>query len=204
MWVVKLGGSLADSDALRSWLDVLASEGRGHALIVPGGGPFADQVRCAQARWRFHDRVAHHMALLAMEQYGLLLHGLSPELVLVSTEKETRGALERRRTPIWMPCAMALAAPELAQSWDITSDSLAAWLASRLAASHLVLVKSVSLNQTEVSTDWLQRNAIVDRAFAGFIRAGTFTTLLLGPSHHALLPRMLRGDVTCGTEVHPV
>ena len=73
--VVKLGGSLAFSDALRPWLDALSQCAR-HVVVVPGGGPFADAVRAAQPRMGFDDRAAHHMALSAMEQYGRALVGL--------------------------------------------------------------------------------------------------------------------------------
>src|SRR5262245_14143830 len=73
IWVVKLGGSLADASELPAWTALL---GRRHAVgivIVPGGGPFADQVRAAQGRWRFPDAIAHRMCVLAMEQFGLLI-----------------------------------------------------------------------------------------------------------------------------------
>ena len=70
MWVVKLGGSLARSEALRGWLAVLARAGRGRAVVVPGGGRYADAVRAEQQRWGFDDSTAHSMALLAMDQYG--------------------------------------------------------------------------------------------------------------------------------------
>ena len=52
-WVVKLGGSLYDSRHLPCWLDALSKTG---AIVVPGGGGFADRVRQAQVRWRFGDK----------------------------------------------------------------------------------------------------------------------------------------------------
>jgi aspartokinase-like uncharacterized kinase len=68
MWVVKLGGSLFGSDHLGSWLSLLAKVGS--LVVVPGCGPFADQVRQAQHRWGFDDSTAHIMALLAMSRRG--------------------------------------------------------------------------------------------------------------------------------------
>src|SRR3546814_1733087 len=79
LWVVKLGGSLAGGPELTGWLDALAAGG-GSIVLVPGGGPFADAVRTMQRRWSFGDATAHHLALLAMEQYGLMLAGLQPVL----------------------------------------------------------------------------------------------------------------------------
>ena len=139
--VVKIGGSLAFAPALTEWLAALAGGG-GRAILVPGGGPFADQVRDAQRRRAFDDATAHRMALLAMEQFGLMLCGLHPAL----RPAATRAAIVRVRrqglVPVWLPSAMALGRPEIAESWDVTSDSLAAWLAGTLGLRHLVLVKS--------------------------------------------------------------
>lgn len=193
MWVVKLGGSLAAGGMLPLWLAVLAEDGRGRAVIVPGGGAFADGVRAMQVSHGFPDVVAHRMALLAMEQYGLLLHGLRPELVPASTWEEIHAALARGQTPVWMASTLALAAPEIAPSWDVTSDSLAAWLAARLEASHLVLVKSTRLNRAEVSAVELCRAGVVDTAFPSLLARHPCTTLLLDPLETALLREILRG-----------
>ncbi len=77
--IVKLGGSLARSERLTAWLDSLA-EAAGEVVVVPGGGPFAERVREMQQRWRFDDPTAHHLALLAMEQFGRMLAVLRPGL----------------------------------------------------------------------------------------------------------------------------
>ena len=45
--VLKLGGSYAFSPHLKDWLDAIAACA-GCAVVVPGGGPFADAVRMAQ------------------------------------------------------------------------------------------------------------------------------------------------------------
>ena len=67
--IVKLGGSHATGPHLWDWLAAIAAEA-GSIAIVPGGGPFADAVRSAQASIGFDDRAAHAMALMAMAQFG--------------------------------------------------------------------------------------------------------------------------------------
>src|SRR5882757_2855389 len=79
MIVLKLGGSLASSGGLTACLAALGTL-RGEIVVVPGGGFFADAVRAAQPRFGFSDRAAHHMAILAMEQYALLLVDRLPRL----------------------------------------------------------------------------------------------------------------------------
>ena len=135
--IVKLGGSLIAAPELRRWLAELALAPR--HLVVPGGGPFADAVREAQAASGFDDLAAHRMAILAMQQYGLLMASLEPRLRLAETEAEI-GAADG--PAIWLPWAMIGRDETIAASWDVTSDSLALILAMRLHAARLVLVKS--------------------------------------------------------------
>lgn len=133
MWVIKLGGSLARSARLPRWLEALAGTA---AVIVPGGGPFADAVREAQAHWGFDGQTAHDMAILGMRQYGRMLLGLCPRLQAMDAQAKPGQA------QVWLPLPETLA-DQLPATWDITSDSLAAWLAKRIGASRLLLVKSV-------------------------------------------------------------
>jgi len=174
MWVVKLGGSLANHpDDLKRWLKALAEAGQGRVVVVPGGSFFADWVRAAQKQWGFDDAAAHAMGLRAMEQYGLMLCGLQKSFVTARTETEIRKTLQENQVPVWLP-VQTLASEDLPPSWDVTSDSLAAWLARRLAAERLVLVKSCPLPAGETDMVELSRKGIVDAAFPGFIHAAAF------------------------------
>jgi aspartokinase-like uncharacterized kinase len=138
--VVKLGGSYAGSPLLRPWLRAVGAAA-GRAVLVPGGGPFADAVRAAQRETGFDDGAADAMAMLAMAQFGLALCSLGARLVPAASEAEIGAALAAGRVPVWAPLAMAREAGDLPRSWDVTSDSLALWLAQRLGAAALLLVK---------------------------------------------------------------
>src|SRR5580700_8482139 len=100
--VVKLGGSFAYSDYLRDWIEALAACA-GRVVIVPGGGPFADAVRSAQTRMGFDDGAAHHMALLAMEQYGRALASFNRLLSPADCADAIHRDLAAGRVPVWMP-----------------------------------------------------------------------------------------------------
>jgi aspartokinase-like uncharacterized kinase len=167
IWVVKLGGSLASGPLLAQWLDVLAAGG-GRLVVVPGGGPFADEVRNMQQRWSFDDATAHRLALLAMEQYGLMLAGLRASLCPADSRQCILKLLGEGATPVWLPSRMALGRTDIPESWDVTSDSLAAWLAGQLAADCLVLVKSVAVEEGRTAGD-LVRLGVVDPALPGFL-----------------------------------
>ena len=137
--IVKLGGSHATGPHIKDWLAAIAAEA-GSIAIVPGGGPFADAVRATQAGIGYDDRAAHAMALMAMAQFGAALTSLNPALRLTASRAAIRRALKDARFPSGRrrPMARAAALPE---TWDLTSDSLAAWLAGALGAGRLVLVK---------------------------------------------------------------
>lgn len=182
--VVKLGGSFAGSPRLRDWLDALARCG-GHVVVVPGGGPFADTVRSAQAALGFDDRTAHRMAVLAMEQYACALAGLDARLVLADSIAALRRVLRRNGTPAWMPARMVLAAADVPWSWDVTSDSLAVWLAGRLGADRVVLVKQVAPPEQEASAADLAARGIIDPACADFMRAVRSDVFVLGADQWA-------------------
>jgi len=180
MHVVKLGGSLLDKPrALREWLAVIARAGRGRLVLVPGGGPFADAVRTAQAGLGFDDGAAHRMALLAMDQCGLLLASLESVCIPCASTSAIRKVLVSGGVPVWMPSRPIACAEGVPESWDVTSDSLAAWLARELGASTLWLVKACAV----AVQDWdrLAVMGVVDPAFPRFCADARFRVRVVGP-----------------------
>lgn len=154
--IVKLGGSLLGAPTLRPALDACAAA---RAFVVPGGGPFADAVRRAQSEVGFDDRAAHGMAILAMEQTALALASLCPALPLRAEADEVADAVRDGRGGLWAPARMALAA-DVSASWDVTSDSLALWLALTLGAARLVLVKSAPAPAAASPRGWAEAGLV--------------------------------------------
>jgi 5-(aminomethyl)-3-furanmethanol phosphate kinase len=102
-----------------------------------------------------------------------------------------------------MPTRMVLDAPEIPASWDITSDSLAAWLASRLAADRLVLVKSVALAEVAIPATVLVRRGLVDPAFPGYAAVGACEAWCIDDVRFADMARALRAGSGPGTRILP-
>lgn len=189
--IVKLGGSLAAAGTLPTWLDVILTQGGGRAVIVPGGGEFADGVRAAQKRLRFSDRTAHRMALLAMQQYGRLLEELAPALRPCADAAQIAAALAAGSIALWLPSTMVEADPAIAESWDVTSDSLAAWLAWRLGGTRLVLVKSAPAPDAPLSPERLAALGLVDAAFPAYVTNAGIPVVYCGPGDTARLAAAL-------------
>jgi 5-(aminomethyl)-3-furanmethanol phosphate kinase len=186
--VLKLGGSHAFALHLPNWIEGIAVH-RGRIVVVPGGGPFADAIRAAQPKMGFDDGAAHRMALLAMEQYGCALASHSKRLSLVDSRAAINRALSARQVPVWLPTRMVLAT-EIPWSWDVTSDSLAAWLAGKIGASRLLLVKHGDALGKSVGIRELVTRGIVDKAFPRFLKASGMPTFVLGAADHAALADM--------------
>ena len=167
--VVKVGGGLGD-DALPGVCAALGELGRRHRLlVVPGGARFADAVRDSDLRFDLQPEIAHRMAILGMEQFGWLLSDLIPgaarctDLTRISTG----------RTSVLLPAGLPL--DELPASWDVTSDSIAAWVARKAGAERLVLLKAVA------GAD------VVDAYFPTALEGARFETWVIAPARLAEL-----------------
>ena len=183
MIIVKLGGSLSQSDALIKCLNSLEQNYQGReVVIVPGGGAFADQVRLAQHLWQFDDKTAHNMAILAMQQMALLIKGLKCGFSIVRSVTDIRKQLHQQKIVIWSPDIIELECAAIQASWDITSDSLAAWLAKVLSATELVLVKSARID-ANLNLEQLAKQNIVDKGFCDFVRQTAFKIQVINQQH---------------------
>jgi len=183
MIIVKLGGSLSRSDTLVKCLNSVEQKYPDRAVvIVPGGGAFADQVRLAQHRWQFDDKTAHRMAILAMQQMAFLIKGLKGNFSIARSVTDIRKKLHQQKTVIWSPDIVELDNAAIQASWDITSDSLAAWLAMALSARELILVKSAMIDEN-LSLQQLAKQNIVDEGFCDFVMRATFKIQVISQQH---------------------
>lgn len=142
--VLKIGGSLSRGQSLAALCQEIGRLGSRHCLlVVPGGGDFADIVRDHYRRYRLTETTAHAMALSAMDQYGWLLGDLIPNGDVVRDILSARKAAANGRVPILLPATLLIQADPLPHSWQVTSDSIAAWIAGLVCASRLILLKDV-------------------------------------------------------------
>ena len=169
--VVKVGGGVGD-DALPELCAALGELGRRHPLlVVPGGAHFADAVRDADRRFGLSADAAHRMAILGMEQFGWLLSELIPG------------------TRVLLPAGLPL--DELPRSWQVTSDSIAAWVADRVGAERLVLLKAV---------DGLYPEG-VDEYLPTILQRARFETWVISGRDPALIAELLDTGTTTGTRI---
>jgi probable H4MPT-linked C1 transfer pathway protein len=152
--VIKLGGGVFEHvDCFNAVLDAIAAVSRReHVLVVPGGGPFADLVRHVDSHRQLSDSAAHWMAILAMDQYAHVIAGKLANAALVVDQEGVRNALDVHAVPVLAPSRWLRDVDPLPHSWEVTSDSIAAWLAGELHAVRLILVKPPGVN-SETAVD---------------------------------------------------
>jgi aspartokinase-like uncharacterized kinase len=167
--VIKLGGSLFDgadlAARLRRWL---SAQPPATNVVIAGGGSIVEQVRAFDRRYSLSPAAAHWLAIRAMSLTATLAAELLPEASLVSSLEELRSATssgllifevdrflrEDQNGASPLPC-----------SWELTSDSIAARVATVVGARELVLLKS-ALPAGPPSREAWARAGFVDGYFA--------------------------------------
>ena len=173
--VIKVGGSLFDWPELPQRLEAFLAErlAWGEQLaIVFGGGPAADWVRSLDRVHGLGEEQAHRLALRALDFTAEAAMALLPRRnwMTAATVAEIEAAWRRGRLPVARPREFLdddeRAYPEdaLPHRWSVTTDSIAARLATRLRA-RLWLLKSAELGPEIADRDAAARAGLVDDAF---------------------------------------
>jgi aspartokinase-like uncharacterized kinase len=150
--ILKIGGGLlGKAGAFDLVIEAVTAFRAGRRLVVvPGGGPFADAVRQMFTRVKIGEDAAHWMAVLGMDQYAHALAARIPGAALVEQAAGITVALAAGELPVLAPYRWLKAADPLPHSWEVTSDSIAAWFASVLGARRVVLIKPAGRDERKL------------------------------------------------------
>ena len=206
--VIKVGGSLQDDPiALRNLCRTLTEvSSRRSLLIVPGGGDFANIVRQLQVKHGFSDQTAHRMAILGMDSYGFILH----DLIRGSTLTDVPGR-KVEGCSIFLPHKTLGHSKDLEPSWEVTSDSIAAWAAAKSGCQKLLLVKMVDgiFEQARlrrfIPTGELRKikQSCVDPKLPPALEQAVITCWVVNGKHPDRIERILDGEETVCTIISP-
>ena len=214
--VLKLGGSLSRSEALPALCQEISRLGAHHRLLViPGGGEFADLVRDFYSSLHLSETAAHRMAILAMDQYGYLLGDLIPNAELVTSLPAIWRVADGGRVPILLPATWMAQSDPLPHSWQVTSDSIAAWVAGELHTPLLILLKDVdglyaSDPSSAATGDFLPRVEVaklttlgggVDQYLGVVLAQFPIETWIINGQYPDRLAQLLRTSHTLGTRI---
>lgn len=155
-WVIKIGGSLFPNEAIE-----LAKKLKGQkCLVIIGGGEFANLIRKYDGEIGFSQDITHETAIDSMDILAKLLNDKLAFTEISYTIDQAESIADSNKIPI-MICSKILAENEpFKHSWDVTSDSIAAYIASLLNAKLLIATnvngiytKDPSLSGAELIND---------------------------------------------------
>jgi aspartokinase-like uncharacterized kinase len=111
-----------------------------------------------------------------MDQFAHAIAATLDDSALVENLREIAEALAARRVPVLAPSRWLRSADPLPHSWDVTSDSIAAWVAGQVCARLLVLVKPAGAKSgcltTEALAEVVRRTDVVDPYFSSTLPGG--------------------------------
>jgi aspartokinase-like uncharacterized kinase len=153
--ILKVGGSLFRwpefPRRFAEMIDARRVVSRGERLVlIAGGGPAADVIRELDKIHGLGDPSAHRLALHAMDLTAVFLAELLPGTVAIQSLSSLNAVWSAAAIPVLAP-RLVLAEMErsedhgLPESWDVTSDTIAARVAVHMGADRLTLLKSASL-----------------------------------------------------------
>jgi len=169
--IIKLGGSLIGSDELQHWLSAIERRANNeNIIVVPGGGQYANLIRHEQRRLNYSELTAHRQAILSMCQTAFLFQEYFPRLKAIYDSCDAHQFYDKGLPLIWVPFELLEKGNLIAANWDITSDSLSLYLASKLSADYLYLIKSIVINQQEHYLSNYIKKGVIDKGFQSLIK----------------------------------
>ncbi|MFW9899218.1 MAG: hypothetical protein ACFFDO_08155 [Candidatus Thorarchaeota archaeon] len=148
--IVKIGGKiLEDSKSLESTIfqfKELLFEKKiiNNIVIIPGGGSYANLIRAIDKDLNIGDDLAHWMAIFTMDFNGIKIIKKFPEIKWFKDFNALEESLMGRSISLFLPYDYLIKVDELPHSWDVTSDSIAVFLASKLGLNCCILIKDVN------------------------------------------------------------
>lgn len=137
--VVKIGGSLFPNYAID-----LAKQLKGtDSLIVLGGGEFANLIRKYDSEISFSQETNHWTAIDCMDIIAKLVNDKVDSTKLAYSIGEAKKISDDGFTPIFIVSEFLRSEDPFECSWDVTSDSIAAYV-SHLLNANLLIVTNVN------------------------------------------------------------
>ena len=133
--VVKIGGSLFPNYAI-DLADKLENTG---SVIILGGGEFANLIRKYNDEMNFSDEANHWTAIDCMDIIAKLVNDKVESTKLAYSLEEVNEISNDGFTPIFVVSEFLKREDPFECSWDVTSDSIAAYVANCLNANLFIV-----------------------------------------------------------------
>ncbi len=145
--IFKIGGKiLENSNNIKSTFSQLTQlfekEILQKIIVIPGGGTLANFVRSLDDILEIGDDLAHWIAIYSMNYNGIILNRKYPNLESIDELKTFQDA--KQMFCIFLPYSFLREDDTLPHNWDVTSDSIALYVANKLKLSQCFLIKNIN------------------------------------------------------------
>lgn len=218
-FILKIGGSLSKSKStLKKLFSEISKLSKIHKLLViPGGGHFADKVRKIYHKFNISEDVAHWSAIFAMDQMGFFFSDFHPNIRIIDEIEEAKQT-SQGTIPVLIPAKLMLDKDPLPHSWDITSDSIAAYIAHITGTKRVLILTDVDGVYTsdpksrrkaklihKISAEKLAEKDIstsVDKIFPNLVSRYGLECLVLNGKHPKRVSQALQNKKVKGTCIY--
>ena len=176
--VVKIGGSLFPNYAI----DLAKKLENTNSCIILGGGEFANLIRKYDSEQNFSDEANHWTAIDCMDIIAKLVNDKVKSTKLSCSIEEVNEISNEGFTPIFVVSKFLRDEDPFECSWDVTSDSIAAYVAHLLNANLFIV--------TDVNGIYTQEPKKLGSTFISKIDAKTLLTFQES-SIDVMLPSLL-------------
>lgn len=187
-------------DSLKSYFS--GKEKSYSILIVPGGGVFANHIRSVSKEYSLKDDSSHWMAILSMEQYAYYLIDKTG----INSTDEIEDIPEG--VSLLLPYALLKKTDVLPHSWDVTSDTIAAWIAREIGAVFIKVtdVDGIIYNDVvleEISAEKLLKmgSTCIDTSLPRFLINNAMDCIIVSGMHPERVIDAVIGKNVAGTHI---
>ncbi len=147
--VVKIGGSLFPDYAINLAKKLENTD----SLIILGGGEFANLIRKYDSHQNFSEEVTHYTAIDCMDIIAKLVNDKVSSAKLVYSIDDALKISDEGFTPIFIVSDFLRKEDPFECSWDVTSDSIAAYVSHCLNANLLIVTNVNGIYTREPSEE---------------------------------------------------
>ena len=149
--VVKIGGSLFPEYTEELCECLTKSEEK--IVLVNGGGLLANNIREFNKSFPFSDDVNHWNAIKCMDIIGHFIADENKNIVPITSLEEIEKVHNTHKIPLILTYELMRKEDPLKHSWNVTSDSIACWIANRINAKLLILTNVDGIYRGNISSN---------------------------------------------------
>ncbi len=202
--VVKIGGSLIkNAPSIIKNLQRHFDGSKGdRILIVPGGGVFVASIKKICSRYSIKSDASHWMAVLSMQQYAYYMIDKTGVNSTDSINDFPVGV------SLLLPYKELIKKDPLPHSWNVTSDTIAAWVAKETEAHYVKATDVDGVIAEDIVQEILTAKELskmeltcVDRALPGFLMENRMDCIVVNGKFPERVIDAVLGENVVGTHI---